>query len=115
MYYFWLVVVGIGIFSHFARFLVSMVQQEQQWQPVAGNEEDAEDIILSNEKRGIFAVPYSLLKKHVTVPATFGYTRSQNISWCTIPTRIQSLTITAFIVLNIATCSVGYNLFIGNM
>ena len=115
MYYYWLVVVGIGLFSHFARFVMTAVQREQQWQPVPGSDASVDDMDFYKEKAGIPTRLYSLVKKHVTVPATFGYTRSQNIWWCTIPTRIQSLTIAIFIVLNIAACSFGYTLFAGNM
>ncbi|KAK1964789.1 ferric reductase like transmembrane component [Colletotrichum sublineola] len=55
------------------------------------------------------------LKRYITVPATFGYRCSQNLGWCTIPPRIQSLTILAFIVVNTFFCIHGYKIFRGHM
>ncbi|KAF9876870.1 ferric reductase like transmembrane component [Colletotrichum karsti] len=55
------------------------------------------------------------LKRYITVPATFGYRCSQNLGWCTIPPRIQSLTIFAFIALNTWYCCYGYYILPGHM
>jgi predicted ferric reductase len=49
------------------------------------------------------------------MPATFGYRCSQNIGWCTIPSRIQSITIFSFVVLNVLFCSISYRTFEGNL
>jgi len=92
-----------------------IVDRQKQYQPLADNDESVNETLLRNDKASFFRALYSLLKKHVTVPATFGYTRSQNIWWCTIPTRIQSLAIATFVFLNILACSVGYTLFAGNL
>ena len=53
---------------------------------------------------------FSWLKAHVLVPATFGQRCASNLWWCTIPPRIQSLTILIFTLLNVV-CSVhGYRI-----
>lgn len=48
------------------------------------------------------------LRRYITIPATFGYRRAQNLGWCTIPPRNQSLTILAFTMLNIVVSIHGY-------
>lgn len=58
---------------------------------------------------------YGLLKRYILVPATFGYRCLQNVGWCTIPPRIQSLTIFAFVVLNIVLCCISYPVFAANL
>ena len=47
-------------------------------------------------------------KRNILLPATFGQHCSQNIWWCTIPPRVQSLTLTAFALMNVAFCFHGY-------
>lgn len=50
------------------------------------------------------------LKRHVTVPATFGYSAATEV-WCgTIPLRIQTLTLVAFAVMNILCSIYGYKI-----
>lgn len=55
-------------------------------------------------------------RRNISTPATFGKRCTQDVGgWCTIPTRIQSITIALFVVLNVA-CSVhGYRIFPGNV
>jgi len=112
MYLFWLVIVLIGITSHFARF---PAKRQHNWKRIPENEIDAQEA--STERRqNVFRQPYTLLKQFVTVPATFGYTRSQNLGWwATIPTRAQSIAILAFTALNIYFCSVDYRLVERNL
>ncbi|KAH6665316.1 ferric-chelate reductase [Plectosphaerella plurivora] len=55
------------------------------------------------------------LKRYVTIPATFGYRCAQNMGWCTVPPRVQSLTILVFIILNTFFCAHGYRFFEGNL
>ncbi|KAL2755734.1 hypothetical protein ACRALDRAFT_2027424 [Sodiomyces alcalophilus JCM 7366] len=61
---------------------------------------------------------HTWLCRYITVPATFGYRCAQNLGWCTIPPRGQSLTILAFLILNILVSIHGYivmpvNLYFG--
>jgi hypothetical protein len=57
----------------------------------------------------------ALLKRYVVIPATFGYRCSQKLGWCTIPPRIQSLAIFAFVLLNVIFCCTNYRVFEGNL
>ncbi|KAH7333180.1 ferric-chelate reductase [Rhexocercosporidium sp. MPI-PUGE-AT-0058] len=115
MYFFWVVVVVIGLSSHIGQYLLSSRHHNTKWQSLPHDDNDAMDEPTTKWKRSLFDKPYTLLKRYVTVPATFGYKRSQNVRWCTIPTRVQSLTIGAFVVINIVLCSCSYRIFADNM
>ncbi|KAL6856373.1 ferric reductase like transmembrane component domain-containing protein [Trichoderma novae-zelandiae] len=52
----------------------------------------------------------SWFKRNVTIPATFGYRCAQNVWLATIPPRIQTLTITVFLLMNIGFCIHGYRI-----
>lgn len=56
-----------------------------------------------------------LLKQHVTTPALFGHRSAETVGWCTIPTRIETLTIAAFVIINFVLSCVTYDLFTGNL
>ncbi|KAI9150852.1 ferric-chelate reductase [Paramyrothecium foliicola] len=59
---------------------------------------------------------YSWLKRNVIVPATFGKRCVQDFGGLgTLPPRIQTLTLLAFIFLNVLCCVHGYRVFEGNM
>ncbi|KAG5982147.1 hypothetical protein E4U55_002253 [Claviceps digitariae] len=50
------------------------------------------------------------LKRHITIPATFGYRAAAEV-WCgTIPLRIQTLTLVAFVVMNLLFSIYGYKI-----
>ncbi|RDL40881.1 uncharacterized protein BP5553_00860 [Venustampulla echinocandica] len=115
MYYFWIVVISIGLCTRFARLLITTIgKKEQHWQPIPENN-FSPGSAPAKWKTNIFSVPYTLMKRYITVPATFGVTHAQAIRWCTIPTRVQSLTIAVFVVVNIVLCSIDYYVFQYNM
>lgn len=121
MYYFWAVVVAVGLSSRFGGYLLSFRwpnhKRKQKWQalPRDEDENDAMDDPEISPRRSFFDTPYLWLERYVTVPATFGYKRSQNVGWCTIPTRVQSLAIAAFVLVNVVLCSCSYRVFENNI
>jgi predicted ferric reductase len=60
-------------------------------------------------------IPTAWIRRHLTVPATFGNRCSQPYGWCTVPPRIQSLTILLFVALNFVLCTCSYELTTGNL
>ncbi|WWC90930.1 uncharacterized protein L201_005868 [Kwoniella dendrophila CBS 6074] len=58
---------------------------------------------------------YTWWRKHITMPALFGYQHSQPWGWVTIPTRLQSVLIFLFIAIQIVFTCVGYELFDDNL
>lgn len=96
---FWAIVVAIGLASRLVSAIASLQRQE-----------------IDSEKRpGVFSWSALWLKRYVTVPAAFGYRCSQNLGWCTIPPRVQSLTIFAFVAVNVWYCVYGYYILPGHM
>lgn len=55
------------------------------------------------------------LRQHVTIPALAGKRTAENVGWGTVPPRLQSLVIVAFIAMNLALCLSGYDVFQGNL
>ncbi|OCF44973.1 hypothetical protein I317_01255 [Kwoniella heveanensis CBS 569] len=60
---------------------------------------------------------YTLYRKHIEVPAMFGYKHSQAAGWgwLSVPTRIQGIFIFAYVALNVIFTCVGYDIFYDNM
>lgn len=112
MYYFWAIVVSIGICWRLAQLIQGL--RNQEWEPLSNNDVDIEGHG-SSKSQHTFGLPYTLLKRYIIIPATFGYRCSQNIGWCTIPPRIQSLTILSFVAINILFCCINYRVFSGNL
>jgi hypothetical protein len=52
----------------------------------------------------------SWFKRHVTIPATFGYRCAQNVWWATIPPRAQTITLIIFLLMNIVFNIHGYRI-----
>lgn len=89
---FWIGVVWIGLFSR----LLWAIACAQRFG------------VYSQKPPGLLDRFSLRLKRYVTIPATFGYRCSQNLWWCTIPPRIQTITLLIFIILNIVFCAHGY-------
>ncbi|OHW96890.1 ferric reductase like transmembrane component [Colletotrichum incanum] len=96
---FWFIVIAIGLGSRLVSAIGNLQKREHD----------------PRKTPSIYHAPALWLKRYITVPATFGYRCSQNLGWCTIPPRIQSLTIFAFIVVNTFFCIHGYIVFPGHM
>lgn len=56
-----------------------------------------------------------LVRQHIILPAVFGYRHSVPWGWCTIPTRLQTFIVFAYVVLNIILCSIRYTSFDDNI
>lgn len=109
MIYFWAIVISIGTGTR----LVSLIRglRNQEWQRVLTDPEDNR----SHHHHGRFRSAHALLKRFIIIPATFNNRCSQPFGWCTIPNRVQSLTIFAFVMLNVLLCTVNYRLTDGNL
>jgi len=99
MIYFWIVVIAIGVLNH-------AIQQ-------IGNSQ-----IVRNHSSKSGGRPWNFYTSTVNrwiVPATFGDRCAQKVGWGTVPPRIQSLTLFAFLILNIALSIHGYRIVPINM
>jgi predicted ferric reductase len=109
MYYFWIAVVTIGISTH----LLSLIGMDfgSRRQKSVGNKPN----FFATKRNSVFSLPKAWVKRHLTIPATFGNRCSQPHGWCTIPPRIQSLTVFLFVALNFYLCTCSYRLTTGNL
>lgn len=108
MYYFWIVVITFGVGTR----LVAMISniRSRDYQAVVNDESAA-----PKYERELLSLPHAWLKRFITVPAAFGDRCSQPLGWCTIPPRAQTLTIAAFIALNVVLSCANYRLTDGNL
>lgn len=112
MYLFWAIVITIGMCTRLTHLIQNLHRRE--WQPVPSSDLEAEDAGIS-KYHADSSKPYALLKRYIIFPATFGYSCSQNVGWCTIPPRIQTLTIFSFVFLNTLLCCISYPVFSENL
>ncbi|KAH8724234.1 ferric-chelate reductase-like protein [Phaeosphaeriaceae sp. PMI808] len=111
MYYFGLVIITIGISTRLLSLIREVKSQSQTDQSI----DESNSCSIGTKHCNNRSITRSWLKRYLTVPATFGNRCSQPYGWCTIPPRVQSLTIAFFIALNIVLCSCSYRLTEGNL
>jgi hypothetical protein len=112
MYYFWAIVICTGTCIRLLALIRNI--RQQGWLHVPGDTFNREHHHLINHHE-LFGRLHVFLKRYIIIPATFTYHCSQNVGWCTIPPRIQSLTILTFVLLNIILCSISYRIFSENL
>ncbi len=116
MFLFWGIVIAIGLLNRAVMTLRRIiVSDDRDWKsaPNEGLGEDGPpDDRNTRPRRTRFP---TWLKRHVTLPATFGHRSSQPFGWYTVPPRIQSITIAAFVIMNVVFCVHGYHVFPGNL
>ncbi len=108
MYGFWGIVVLVGMLN---RLFTALVQRKMPRTSLDTEASRTRPQVakprLSGTRRWI--------QRNITLPAALGYRHQQPLGWCTIPTRIQSLLVIAFVVINVILCSVTYRAFEGNV
>ncbi|KAH9866794.1 hypothetical protein J1614_008487 [Plenodomus biglobosus] len=110
MYYFWIIVISMGVGMRLVALINNLRYQEHSYQPIG-----SEGQRTHRNRNKILNLPRAWLKQYITTPAAFGDRCSRPYGWCTIPPRVQSLTIFAFVVVNIVLCSCSYRLTDGNL
>jgi predicted ferric reductase len=110
MYYFWIVVVTFGISTRLVSLIADLEHNKRRNLHPGSYKRNC-----SIKQRNILSRPQGWIKRLITVPATFGNRCSQPYGWCTIPPRIQSLTILAFVLINVTLCMCSYQLTDGNL
>lgn len=114
---FWILVIAVGLFYRgmaALEYALSASRGSRQWIPLGDSEEDEESGAPA-KSYSHSTLPHVWLKRYVTVPATFGYKSSQDFGWYTVPPRVQSLTLFAFVIMNIVFCLHGYWIFPDNL
>ncbi|KAF1994177.1 ferric-chelate reductase-like protein [Amniculicola lignicola CBS 123094] len=114
MHWFWAIVVVFGISTRLGALIQNI--RHQEWLPISSSDRESGcDADSTPGDYTLWGFPHALLKRYITVPATFGYRCSQNVGWCTIPPRVQTLTILSFLAINVIFCCSGYRLTDGNL
>ncbi|KAI0619252.1 ferric reductase like transmembrane component [Pyrenophora tritici-repentis] len=109
MYYFWIVVIAVGITTRLWSLVWKLYYNTRTYRHLPGFPGG------TLKSWGIATLPQAWLRRYLTIPATFGTHCSQPYVGCTIPPRVQSLTIALFVVLNLVLCSCSYRFTEGNL
>ncbi|KAH7065982.1 ferric-chelate reductase [Paraphoma chrysanthemicola] len=109
MYYFWVVVITAGTSMRILAMKANLRLQDRINRPTGYLKHVSPQRLTSS------STPKAWLKRYITIPATFGDRCSRPYGWCTIPPRVQSLTILVFMLLNAALCVCSYQLTDGNL
>ncbi|RYP05445.1 hypothetical protein DL764_003794 [Monosporascus ibericus] len=115
MFIFWGVVIAIGLLNRAVMVLGHVTAKKTRgWESIPLEEPGGDSIPAASDARSQSRLSI-WLKRHVTLPATFGYRNAEPFGWYTVPPRIQSITILAFAIMNIVFCVHGYRVFPGNL
>ncbi|RYP34632.1 hypothetical protein DL767_004192 [Monosporascus sp. MG133] len=115
MFIFWGVVIAIGLLNRVAIVLGHVVAKKPRgWQSIPLGEPGGDSIPAASDARSQSRLSI-WLKRHIMLPATFGYRNAEPFGWYTVPPRIQTITILAFTIMNIVFCVHGYRVFPGNL
>jgi len=108
---FWAVVLSIGVGSRVVSLIYNVRQRDYNQVTAAPDG----PVPRRRSLFGIIPIVPALWKQYIASPATFNNRCSEPMGWCTIPPRIQSLTIFSFVVLNIVLCTADYRITHGNL
>lgn len=64
---------------------------------------------------GLFSSAHHWFRTNLIIPAAFGSHHQRLFYWCSIPTRMETLVVVAFWVLNLILCGVTYEIFYPNL
>lgn len=118
MFLFWGAVVAVGVLNR----ALSPLAYKTNTQTGLSERIPSDSISLTSEDDGLLPRRASRLARaafwlraRLIVPAAFGYRKAQPFGWYTVPPRIESLTILAFVILNIVFTVHGYHVFPNNL
>lgn len=109
MYGFWGIVLVTGMLNRLFALIVQWTSRNTH-----GNTEAASERQVLSSKSSFSGIR-RLVRQHIILPAVFGYRHQVAWGWCTVPTRIQSFLVFAFVGLNIILCSIRYSSFDNNI
>ena len=108
MYGFWAIVLSVGMVNRLFAALV-------QWRMRRPHHDPEASIDRHQLSKPRFSRIRRLIQTQVTLPALFGYRHQDPFGWCTVPTRIQTFLVFAFVAINLVLCSVTYRAFDHNI
>lgn len=112
MYGFWGGILLIGIINR----LITSASQSRRLKAVHDVEEGHNSSTKNSAKStGFVNSAYHWFRSNLIVPAAFGSHHNRPVLWMTIPTRMETIIVVVFYVMNFILCSVGYKIFNPNL
>lgn len=66
-------------------------------------------------RSGLLWKLHAYIKTYITLPPAFGHRNHEPYGWATIPLRLQSIVIVAYVIMHILLMSIGINIFEGDL
>lgn len=111
-YWFWGTVLIFGIFNRLYEYhFISRCPQKRYGPGLNG---------LTKRTPFHYLLAFSELVRHwarihLILPPAIGNYRQRLLHWCTIPTRIEAITVISFYLLSLVLTIIGYDVFRGNL
>lgn len=83
--------------------------------PITYRHQSAQPGQATKPSYGVFGRIQNAFRKHIVVPATFGYRHQQPFWWCTVPTRLEFIIVWSFVLLNVLTLALDYSIVFPDM
>ena len=99
---FWTVVLAVGFISRIATLVAATLRKRQPKSRSA-------------RTRRLWNRLQLWMKFWFTTPALWSQRTAEPVGWCSVPPRLQSLTIAVFVVINVVLSCASYTLFEGNL
>ncbi|KIW82734.1 hypothetical protein Z517_01977 [Fonsecaea pedrosoi CBS 271.37] len=112
MYGFWGGILLIGIIN---RLITSFFQSRRLKAMDDVEEGQNSSVKRRDELPGFIKFVYDWIRANLIIPAAFGSHHSRPVLWMTIPTRMETIIIVTFYVMNFILCCVGYKIFNPNL
>ncbi|KAL2402655.1 Ferric/cupric reductase transmembrane component B [Exophiala dermatitidis] len=110
VYGFWGTILLIGILHRFYTHISNGRRTKSQ-----GDVEDHGAKSRSKNSTSIFSTAYHWARANLIIPAAFGSHHNRLLWGCTVPTRMETLIVASFWIINIVLCCVSYEAFWPNL
>lgn len=114
VYGFWGGILVIGMINRLSNYILQ--------RRCVSSTKDVESTTSSTKARtstsGPFAAIQSIhhwIRANLIIPAAFGSHHQRLLWWCNIPTRMETVIVTAFWILNLILCCISYDIFYPNL
>lgn len=110
VYGFWGTILLIGMLHRFYSHISNDRRMKSQ-----GDVEDHGAKSRSKNPTSIFSTAYHWVRANLIIPAAFGSHHNRLLWYCTVPTRMETLIVASFWIINIVLCCVSYEAFWPNL
>ncbi|EXJ84251.1 hypothetical protein A1O3_04918 [Capronia epimyces CBS 606.96] len=83
--------------------------------PTRGDVEERRVKLHAPRSLSVFGTAHHWVRTNLIIPAAFGSHHQRLLWWCTVPTRMETVIVVSFWILNLVLCCVSYEIFVPNL